>query len=110
MKKFRNIISVLVLSTTLISNSFAQKTEKQDFLYSNKFSLLFGIIQPTALQGFNVEVNYFRKRMSFDYSHGISLDPASVGKYKDQNIAMHLPFSTGFGVGYRFTSFLDLRF
>jgi hypothetical protein len=68
------------------------------------------VIQPTVLKGFNVEVNYFTKRMSFDYSHGISLDPATVGKYKDQKVAIHLPYSTGFGVGYRFSSFLDLRF
>jgi hypothetical protein len=110
MKKIKNIISVFVITTILISKSFAQQAEKKDFSYSNRFSLLFGVIQPTLLKGFNVEVNYFTKRMSFDYSHGISLDPASVGKYKDQNIAMHLPFSTGFGIGYRFTSYLDLRF
>jgi hypothetical protein len=105
----KNIVLILLMNTLLISNSSAQKIEKKDFLYSNKFSILFGVIQPTVLKGFNVEVNYFTKRMSFDYSHGISLDPATVGKYKEQNLAFHLPYSTGFGIGYRFTSFLDLR-
>ena len=110
MKNLKNILSALLLSTILISTDFAQKLEKKDFLYSNKFSILFGVIQPALLKGFNVELNYFTKRMSFDYSHGISLDPATVGKYKEQNLAFNLPYSTGFGVGYRFTSFLDLRF
>lgn len=110
MKTLKNKIALTLLSISLFSSSFAQKQEKKVFLYSNKFSILFGVIQPTVLKGFNVEVNYFTKRMSFDYSHGVSLDPATVGKYKEQNLAFHLPYSTGFGIGYRFTSFLDLRF
>ncbi len=71
---------------------------------------MFGLLQPTVAKGFNVEINYFTKRMAFDYSHGISLDPPVVGKYADQNVVLHLPFTTGFGIGYRFNSFLDLRF
>jgi hypothetical protein len=104
------ILSILLINILLISNCLAQKIDKKDFLYSNKFSVLFGVIQPAVLKGFNIEINYFTKRMSFDYSHGVSLDPATVGKYKEQHLAFHLPYSTGFGVGYRFTSFLDLRF
>lgn len=93
-----------------ISNSFAQTEPKKDFLYSNKFSVLFGLLQPTALDGFNIELNYATKRMIFDYSHGISLDPPVVGDFKTQNVVLHLPTSTGFGVGYRFSSFFDVRF
>jgi hypothetical protein len=32
-----------------------------------------------------------------------------VGDAKDQQLAYHLPYSTGFGVGYRVTRWLDLR-
>jgi hypothetical protein len=106
----KNIIFSIVFIALAIANSTAQTNQKQDFLYSNKFSILAGLIQPTALKSGNIEFNYFTKRMAFDYSHGFSLDPPTVGVYKDQNLALHLPFSTGFGVGYRFKSFLDLRF
>jgi hypothetical protein len=93
-----------------ISNSVAQTTEKKKLLYSNKFSVLFGTLQPVALKGYNVEFNYTTNRLIFDYSHGVSLDPPVVGDYKTQNVVLHLPYSTGFGIGYRFSSFLDLRF
>ncbi len=106
MKKI--ILLVLVVATGIL-NGFAQTTERKEFLYSNKFSILAGMIQPMVLDGFNIEVNYFTKRMSFDYSHGISLDPPATGDVKDQNVVWHLPSSTGFGVGYRITSFLDIR-
>lgn len=100
----------LLLATVAIAPSFAQNEGKTDLLYSNKFSILAGLIQPTALKGGNIEFNYFTKSVSFDYSHGFSLDPPVVGAFKDQNVVLHLPYSTGFGVGYRFNSFLDLRF
>lgn len=105
----KNIIIIVALATISISNSFAQ-TKNKEFLYSNKFSLLFGTLQPIALKGFNVEVNYTTKRMIFDYSHGVSLDPPTTGDFKTQKVALHLPSSTGFGIGYRFTSFFDVRF
>ncbi len=100
----------MLLVTVVIAQSFAQNEGKTDLLYSNKFSILAGLIQPAALKGGNIEFNYFTKRVSFDYSHGFSLDPPVVGAFKDQNVVLHLPYSTGFGVGYRFNSFLDLRF
>jgi hypothetical protein len=106
----KNSLFTIVFVAISITNSAAQTDKKQDFLYSNKFSILAGLIQPLALKGGNIEFNYFTKRMAFDYSHGFSLDPPTVGAFKDQNLALHLPFSTGFGVGYRFNSFLDVRF
>ncbi len=98
----------MALVTIGISNSVAQK--KKEFLYSNKFSLLFGTLQPVVAKGFNVEINYTTKRMIFDYSHGISLNPPVVGDYKTQKIALHIPTTTGFGIGYRLSSFFDVRF
>jgi hypothetical protein len=106
----KNILLIIVILTLNIANTFAQTKEKKEFLYSNKFSLLFGLIQPTVAKGFNVEVNYTTKRMIFDYSHGVSLDPPIAGDFKTQKIALHIPITTGFGVGYRFNSFFDIRF
>lgn len=106
----KKVMFIMLLVTVAIAQSFAQNEGKTDLLYSNKFSILAGLIQPMVLKGGNIEFNYFTKRVSFDYSHGFSLDPPVVGAFKDQNVVLHLPYSTGFGVGYRFNSFLDLRF
>jgi hypothetical protein len=106
----KNFIITAMLIVGSVTNMLAQKAEKKQLLYSNKFSILAGMIQPMVLRGGNIEFNYFTKRMSFDYSHGFSLDPPVAGDYKEQNLALHLPFSTGFGVGYRFTSSFDVRF
>jgi hypothetical protein len=106
----KNTILIVTFISICISGSFAQTNSKKELLYSNKFSLLFGMLQPTIAKGFNVEVNYTTKRMIFDYSHGVSLDPPVVGDYKMQKIALHIPSTTGFGIGYRFSSFFDVRF
>ena len=106
----KNIIIIVAFATLSYSTSLAQTKNKKELLYSNKFSLLFGMLQPTVAKGFNVEVNYTTKRMIFDYSHGISLDPPVVGDFKTQKIALHIPYTTGFGIGYRINSFFDVRF
>ncbi|MBO0930998.1 hypothetical protein [Fibrella aquatilis] len=95
---------------TFTTSAVAQNAPRPSLLYSNRFSLLFGLQQPLVLGGGNVEINYFTKRMSFDYSHGFSLDIPVAGAFKDNRLALHLPYTTGFGIGYRFTSFFDVRF
>jgi hypothetical protein len=106
MKKI--ITTALLILTCLVLN--AQSKKKKEFLYSNKFSVLAGLIQPLALRGGNIEVNYTTKRMIFDYSHGFNLKPPSAGNFKTQHVELKLPVTTGFGIGYRITSFLDIRF
>jgi hypothetical protein len=90
-------------------NSFSQESSKPKKPYSNRFSILAGLNQPILLHGANVELNYFTNYMSFDYSHGWSLELPPPDAYKNQNLVLHLPYSTGFGVGYRITSYLDIR-
>lgn len=106
----KKILLIILFITIALANVVGQTTEKKQMLYSNRLSILAGMVQPLVLNGGNIEFNYFTKRISFDYSHGFSLDPPVVGDFKDQNLVLHLPYSTGFGIGYRFTSFLDLRF
>ena len=106
----KNILLMITIISLSISNSFAQTKPKKDFLNSNKVSILFGLLQSIATDGFNIEFNYTTKRMIFDYSHGVSLDPPVVGDFKTQNVVLHIPTSTGFGIGYRFTQFFDVRF
>jgi hypothetical protein len=107
MKNLILIVTILLMSST---NTSAQTKNKKDLLYSNKVSVLFGLLQPVVAQGFNVEVNYTTKRLIFDYSHGVSLDPPVAGDFKTQNTVLHIPYTTGFGIGYRLSSFFDVRF
>lgn len=84
----------------------------QEWKADKKISVLFGLSQPLLLNGFNMEVNYIHNRMILDYSHGISLDfseNAVTPDLKDQGVVVHMPYSTGFGVGYRFAKCLNLR-
>lgn len=106
----KNICVAVALVAICITESFGQSSTQKKFLYSNKVSVLFGLLQPVVSKGFNIEVNYFTKKIAFDYSHGISLEPPVVGDFKRQNIVLHIPYSTGFGVGYRITQFFDIRF
>jgi hypothetical protein len=63
-------------------------------------------------KGFNIEGNFFYKHFAFDYSHGVALDfsggslPKNV---KDQSLVIHVPYTTGFGVGYRFAEWISVR-
>lgn len=78
--------------------------------FANSLTTSLGLIQPLLLKGGNVEVSYFTEHFVFDYSHGFSLHiPPSAGEYKDKEIELFLPYSTGFGIGYRFTSTFDTR-
>ncbi len=76
---------------------------------------LAGTIQPLLLKGGNFEVDFYTPKLVFNYSHGFSLKLESstgttVGQAKDQFVAYYLPYSTGFGVGYRLNKYFDIRF
>lgn len=81
--------------------------------YKPQWSVLFGLNQPIILKGFNAEVNYYTRKWVFDYSHGIGLnvDAELLDKtYEDQQINFKIQHSLGFGIGYRFTKGLNVRF
>lgn len=102
----------LIIAAVLFLSQMSFGQEKKELLYSNRISVLAGLIQPLVLKGGNIEVTYFSKNMSFDYSHGFSLDMSGgtiTGDAKTQKLAYHLPYSTGFGIGYRITSSFDVR-
>lgn len=90
---------------------FGQVAQAQNKPLSNRVNILFGLNQPLA-NGFNIEGNLFYKRFVFDYSHGVSLNFSNqmlAGNEKTQQLAAHLPYTTGFGVGYRFNEWFNLR-
>jgi hypothetical protein len=105
----KNLIMVIFTITSIVGAK-AQSIKEKELLYNKKISVMAGLIQPLVLRGGNFEVTYTTNRMIFDYSHGFSLNPPSGGDFKTQNVVLKLPYSTGFGIGYRINSFLDVRF
>ena len=78
-----------------------------------RFSIMFGLSQPLLLHGGNIAVTYTTRKLYFEYSHGFSLDMEQGGigmtsVEKKHFSAIHLPFSTGFGAGYRLTKNTNL--
>jgi len=103
------------LFTPIIFFLFCTQTvqaQNENSPLDTRVNLLFGLNQPVFADGFNVEGNIFYKRFAFDYSHGVSLDFSGntvSGELADQQLKVHMPYTTGFGVGYRFNHWFNLR-
>ena len=77
-----------------------------------RLALVAGLIQPILLKGGNLELDFYWRRLVLGYSHGFLLNlqgDTTVGAVKEQGLALHLPYSTGLSVGYRFTDWFDFR-
>lgn len=107
MTRLKLFLASLILGSTC-SLTIAQSKKDLD----TRINILFGLTQPIVAKGFNIEGNFLFKRFAFDYSHGASLDfsggslPTEV---KDQGLVIHVPYTTGFGVGYRFAEWISVR-
>lgn len=103
--------TILLLASLFLgfcTHLFAQNNSP---LLDTRVNVLFGLNQP-LLNGFNAEVNLFYKRLAFDYSHGISLNLDNSlldATNKALGLDVHIPWTTGFGVGYRFNDWFNLR-
>ncbi len=90
----------------------ALHTYAQDWKTEKRVNLLFGLSQPLVAHGFNVEVNYVHNRFIFDFSQGLGLTFSSTTLPSDlqqQGVEVHMPWTTGVGIGYRFTDWINLR-
>ncbi len=107
MKKL--LLSTLIFMACFGTKAFAQADNSS---LTNRANLVFGVSQLLA-GGFNVEGNLFWKRLAFDYSHGVNLrfsnELLEAGPDREQQLDIVLPWTTGFGVGYRFNNWLNLR-
>jgi hypothetical protein len=86
--------------------------QAQDWKTDKKINVVFGLSQLFLVKGFNIEGNYIHNRLIFDYSHGVSLDFSEstvTTDLKRQGLAVHMPWTTGFGIGYRLTDWLNVR-
>jgi hypothetical protein len=93
-------------------SSIALQSNAQEWKSEKKVNIVFGLIQPIFAKGFNIEGNYIHNRFIFDYSHGASLDLAGTTvtpELREQGLAVHMPFTTGFGIGYRLKEWVNVR-
>jgi hypothetical protein len=94
----------------VITASF--KASAQDWKSDERINIMFGLSQPILGSGFNIEGNFIYDRFIFDYSHGVSLDfkdGSTTSSLRQQGVAVHMPYTTGFGLGYRITEWLNVR-
>lgn len=109
----RILISATIAFCITANVAIAQVTKASE--NNIELSVLAGMIQPFLLKGGNVEVDLYTKKMVFEYSHGFSLemtekDGTIPTPAKKQGLAYHLPYSIGFGIGYRLNKYFDVRF
>lgn len=99
-------------SCLLFTIAVSSVAQTSDWKTDKKAALLFGLTQPLAASGFNIEANYIYNRFIIDYSHGVSLDFSDdlvTDELREQGIAVHIPWTTGFGVGYRLKEWVNVR-
>ena len=109
----KNKLNISIKSMLIIiMSSIALQSNAQDWKSEKKVNVVFGLTQPIFAKGFNIEGNYIHKRLIFDYSHGVSLDLAGTTvtpDLREQGLAVHLPYTTGFGIGYRLKEWVNVR-
>lgn len=92
--------------------SISAHLQAQDWKTDKKVNIVFGLTQPLLVKGFNIEGNYIHNRLIFDYSHGVSLDFSGstvTSELKNQGVSVHIPWTTGFGIGYRLKEWVNVR-
>jgi len=81
---------------------------------SQQFSVMAGLSQWLLFRGGNLALEYKTGRFAFEVSHGQGLDLNQVGGFalssaeRDAGTLVRVPWTTGFGVGYRITENLHL--
>jgi hypothetical protein len=91
---------------------FASNAEAQDWKSGQRINVLFGLSQPVLASGFNIEGNFIFRRFIFDFSHGIGLEfrgNTVTPDLRRQKVAVRMPWTTGFGIGYRLKEWINLR-
>ena len=107
-KKQSSIKTMLII----VLSSIALQSNAQDWKSEKKVNVVFGLTQPIFAKGFNIEGNFIYKRLIFDYSHGVSLDLVGTTvtpDLREQGLAVHMPYTTGFGIGYRLKEWINVR-
>lgn len=96
----------------IVLSSIVLQSNAQDWKSEKKVNVVFGLTQPIFAKGFNIEGNYIHKRLIFGYSHGVSLDLSGTTvtpDLREQGLAVHMPYTTGLGIGYRLKKWVNVR-
>ncbi|NJM93930.1 MAG: hypothetical protein HC842_04020 [Cytophagales bacterium] len=83
----------VILSLLLLCAEAACVQAQSQFPHDTRINLLFGLNQP-LLGGFNVEGNWFYRRLGVDYSHGMSLHMGNAmldEPNQAQGLAVYIP-------------------
>lgn len=119
-RRWAAILTTVALASARAGAASAQPTPPSapgPSAATTSLAINLGLIQPLLLGGANLEVDLRRGHLVVAYSHGWSLEfdgSAITGEMRTQKVSMHLPYSTGLGVGYSrwsrsASSFFDLR-
>jgi len=85
------------------------KAADRDAGLRTHFSVMAGLTQWIVFRGGNVALEYRVGRLAFEVSHGQGLDLNQAGGFaltsaeRDAGLRVLVPWTTGFGVGYRIT-------
>ena len=106
------IKKIILMGLLIVAVSVPFHSQSQEWKTEKKVNAVFGLIQPIFAKGFNIEGNYIHNRFIFDYSHGASLDLSGqsvTAEMRVEGLAIHIPYTTGFGVGYRLKEWINVR-
>ena len=113
-------VSVWLLAAALTAPARAEAPAKPSSAANpnpgleQKFSVMAGLSQWLLLRGGNLAVEFKTGRFAFEVSHGQGLDLNQLGGFalssaeRDDDTRVRVPWTTGFGVGYRITENLHL--
>ncbi|WP_461054615.1 hypothetical protein [Spirosoma arcticum] len=100
----------LFITTLLITGAVAQPVASSaPDPYAYRWTVGAGLAQPLIGGGVNVMGTYFTRRFTFEYSHGMFLRYQNSFSTDKQIASIYALYSTGLGVGYRLTRYLDIR-
>ncbi|WP_046242297.1 porin family protein [Hymenobacter terrenus] len=110
----KKLVTAAVLCLTAAhAHAQTESRPQKQLPYGNTFTLGAKLVQPILLGGFNLNgVYYAKNRLTLEYSHGGFLKyPSSLSnsEQKAQGATIKVPWTTGFGVGYRLAPTLDIR-
>jgi hypothetical protein len=92
----------------------SQVSPTEDHALEDKFSVMAGLSQWLLFRGGNLAVEYKTGRFAFELSHGQGLDLNQLGGFalssaeRDAETQVRVPWTTGFGLGYRITENLHV--
>lgn len=103
-----------VMSRILIKTRISLLLLIPNLLFAEGFSVQGGLSQP-LLGGWNLAGTYYGKNFVFEYSHGSDLHLDRMGgaglneTERKQDLKIHLPYTSGVGIGYLITPNFDIR-